>query len=444
MPPLPTKAHVVAAILVMAMLPLGCIATAPAVDGDPDGPPGAPDATAGREVGVDVGGGGGEVPPDAPASVFDPAAQPVRGAPTRVYTSEGWDAGVMQGGDHDLVWTGRVYLVAWLQNLEGRIHVIVQAIDPSRGAPVSALHRVSPPDYEASPHSVRLIVDDQGPAVAWSTSGGGAVWRQRLREDGRPLAGAPELIWGGPGGRYVGLPAIGHGGPEWLLFLATDGGEAAPALWLEPAGGASGPTPGLHPARAALVRWDGGWSALWGWRRPPYEGDDHEVYLTRFGVQGGPPIQTTLLATGRTVGPSLLGPPGGPPTVAALGGFYEGLRFLGLDEGTIISEQEIFEGGAHQRWLLRHAPSQATQVGVVHQAGTYRETNPLSTEVWYHALDYATGTVGAAVLLNAETANTGRCIEAVSLALVDAQRVGVAWAEGCDARTLSFTEVRAR
>ena len=397
-----------------------CLVAACADDVGALGLAGGPDAGAGA---MDAGPADVGVPGDA--SVFDPRAVPQPGPILTLFAPDA-PRPVMQGGLHTLIWSGRRYLLFWVENrgADGLALVSV-AIDPERREASPAI-TLSPPSQTTAENPfgrAAVAVRGEEVFVAWGTEE--AAWLTRLDPLGQPIAPATQVA---TARSYIQLQWLES--PEGLRLLTRPAASGPrPMSWAPlDASGRVGPWRevegvdplGFIPAEdgrsyyqvsndrtaggpdvASLVRWSDDF--VRGASTRLYEGDS--------AVVGGATwARPTLWASlwdydrGRwlldLLGPTdplLIGPPG-------------------LNGSGVVAEP----GGA--RLLL------------VHEQGRTADGNA-TTNLGVQAFD---GRLGPEVSVLPEPV----CVEDHAAA-ARADRVGVSWVKGCGERILRFTEVGA-
>ncbi|MCA9553305.1 MAG: hypothetical protein KC933_24930 [Myxococcales bacterium] len=373
--------------------------------------------------------GGIAIPTDAgftsiPANVFDTNALPVAGNIYTLFSNNRTPRPAMQGPAHTLVWTGRRYVAAWIENRgqEGLV-VVAQSFDPADPLTrerVSLSQSTGVPADNPTGAPVALAVPG-GVRVAWSTERG--VWLAKLDELGALLDAAPvlgvqgsmQLQWldGPRGPRLVVRPAlVGERAVMWTRSLDLSG----PDIWWE--GGATdqlGFFPGsddgvvqLVSARSAggtdvlsIVRWDADLDATDA-AQVVYEGDSAAFTA---GAWAGSTLWATLWDHDRG-------------------------RFL----VTPLEDQRIQVGPAGLNRTGLVAEPGGERLVLVHEEGRTPDGN-LPTDLKIQPYD---GQRGA----RAAVRSLPGCVEAWQVA-ARADRVGVSWVDSCSQRQLMFTEVGA-
>ncbi len=98
---------------------------------------------------------------------------------------------------------------------------------------------------------------------------------------------------------------------------------------------------------------------------------------------------------------------------------------------------------------IQHEP-EGERLALVHEAGEYSSTNPLSNRLEYQAVDYGAQRAGPLTIID-DGGPRGDCLEEVQTAARSVRaamerpvvRLGVSWVMGCSKRRLFFTELSA-
>lgn len=367
----------------------------------------------------------GQADPAPLASVFDPDAEHVIPEPTVVFDPAQGE-GVMQGGDVQVVWTGRRYVLVWRQNRSGRVHLVSRTIDPDSPNDLGPIQRLAPDDQASDVFlssnftalsqqgrvAVLWAVRDAELHITWLDLDGVPIDRRTLLE--RARVPATLLPW--PDG-YLLL--LGAAGSLRAVELSRNGMGTADHV--------------LFPARRGRVARNerGSVDVLWADRTA---GGPDSVFRARFDGDFNPIGEPEEIYTGEHAVALFLGPSEGP-RYGVIQDFDAGTWWWDL-EG-IEAPLEIGPPGLNGLFGV-HDPT-APRVLLVHEIGEYRGTNPLPTGVAVQAVDYAARSIGPKSVVM----DDGGCLEDVDLA-VAGRSIGIAWTIGCSTRVLRFVEIRAR
>jgi hypothetical protein len=380
-----------------------------------------------RDAGLqptDAGGVLGEV------SVFEPKAE-IRFDEARVLVDP--VSRLLQGDRFEIAFGGE-YLFVWLENVSGRLFIVSAVLDPETGELSTPV--VLSPEYEDgkdAPQTLALVYHFNRYALAWSTED--AVYFRALDHSGVPLdplrttwqhrQGAPLPLQLLPSNEPLGLVLIaGHPSTPnrgFALPLTLDGGRTDTGT--TPRTCATG-LPALTKEAYSLA------ASL-----QVAAGSDR-VFFSRFNRDFGDE-ETRLIYTSDTARAIYLGPASAPSRV----GVWD------IDRGTILInaddelEQLSLAPPGFNKPAITHHP-ELPRLVLVHEAGRYRDSNPLPTQVEAEAFDYISNERSSTKLRIYDGTANDECIERVRTAIAG-DRLGVGFITGCSARRLRFVELRA-
>ncbi|MCK6548353.1 hypothetical protein L6R52_21070 [Myxococcota bacterium] len=363
-------------------------------------------------------------------SVFDPSARITPEPDVIVYDPE-LGLGVLQGSAFDLARPASGWLLAWIQNVNGRLTLVTARVTRDGASALSTIVRPEPGG--AAPERVALATVGDRTFVAWSTDR--TVELRRLDERGE-LTDERGTSWAHGGDVAPAIELLPRG--DGLVLLVARGaaaeGEVTFVLELDRDGRRTMDGPPLIPIRGRTAVDDRGLLVVLSSLRAA--ADDDEVRVTTFRdedreIVDARAIYTAENAIGRAIGPS------GAPRFVTVTDLDLGAQLLTID--------------GRRRWPLTspsygattfaHEPDGA-RVLILHEAGTYRTTNPLPIRLEAFAVDPDTDARSDPVVLY-DAGDGGPCIEQ-SKVVADGRRAGVAWVTGCATRILRFVELRGR
>jgi hypothetical protein len=372
-------------------------------------------------------------PPDASVeietSVFDPGAEVVFDPPAIIFEpSDG--SSRLQGALFDLVWTGERYLFAWIQNTRDGLQVFSSAIDPATGraSPIETLS-ADYEDFEQAPESVSIAWNGRAAAVFWPT---GQEIRMLELDAFGARAGMERGVWTHG---FEFAPSITAHARERGYFVTAsryvNGTLVSTLLDLDENGAQQGDTTLFDFAGASAITPGDTLAVLWAARQAG--GPDH-VYLSQV-IPGSQLPPRAEIYTADSASPVFIG--GNPaPRIAAIWDFDAGTQLVDVIAG---SDPITIAPPGYNKPVVVHDPSNA-RIALVHEAGVYRDTNPLPNRIEAQAFDYVDGERSEPVVVY-DGAPGGECLERVR-ATLNGDRLGVGWVMGCSTRVLRFVELR--
>jgi len=351
-------------------------------------------------------------------SVLDPTAR-LAAAPLVEVFVDGVPGDQLQGSKYDFAWIGGRYRVAWVQNREGKLQVVMSDFagdgDPEGYTAISEAGGESPQD-------VFVVPDGR---VFWTTQAQTLWLWDGVRS--QPVEGV----------RINEARLLVSGGPAEALII-SDGVHAR--LPLEPLGPPRA-LPGVDSISAAAHDGAGG---LWLAHEARMAGGTDAIEVLHVDAAGVVDDVRPVYEADNTW-PSCLGREDGDARTVC-GWDFDLRRLLVFDLGAADGGRVDVElpGASRYNRPQVHLDSARPWGAALYEVVDPPDGDPPNNGLSWRAFDTRTGQAGEVAVLQAP--DPSACLEGFDAVLVGppgAERVGVVWTMGCGTRRLYFRELSA-
>jgi hypothetical protein len=353
----------------------------------------------------------------------------------------------LDGGAHQLTWTGTQYVVLYHVNRNGHIFLRLRFID-AVNARVSEPVEVTPDydSYEDIPQNSRMAWVSGELRVFWSTYGQ-TIWMRRVGADGELLSDPTPAVQNV--GAHAYLRNVVPREDGFALLWRDDRSQEYFYLWyfvrIDDVGVELSPQVLVSndvehtDSGGGMVEHESGYSLFWSYRPRP-----DSVFQSNFDSDGAPTGLTQEIYRAENAILTYYG-----PSVALWNG-GELVAIWDLDRGVVLfdsstspaEEVPVVLGSdevTSRPLVAVRETSGGETIAVLYGAGDH---NGLSTEIHFAIVDGLDWVVTHRVQLNAQTQTPGSCLEERDI-VSSGGGFGVTWVQGCaEDRTLYFTEVR--
>lgn len=366
----------------------------------------------------------------------------------------GPDAGgpVLQGGTHQLLWTGTQYAVLYQVNVGGRIPLRIRFVNAA-GTSVSEPVEVTP-SYESrehAPQSGKMAWANGELRVFWTTESQ-TIWMRRVDANGELLSDPTPAVQNVGVNAY--LKTVVPRDDGFALLWLDDRSQEYLYLWyfvrIDDTGVELFPqallTTDVEAADAGggLVEHEGRYSLIWSFRQATMP---DSVFLSSFdqdGVLSGPPPEIYRADHAML---SFFGPPAARWYGGELVAIWDLDRGVVLFDTTTSSAEDapVVLGSDEVTGQPIVSASEAggeDTIAVLYGAGEYGGSSLSPTELHFATVDALDWVVTYRVQLNAQTQTPGSCLQDRDV-VSSSGGFGVTWVRGCSEadRTLFFTKV---
>ncbi len=378
---------------------------------------------------------------DGAVPVREPAAV-MAGERVLIYEPSADPRRVLQGGSVDIAATEAGVMIAFKQNIAGR--VVLSALPLTNdGEILGEVLQLTSEDQRVANEAIAAHADEV--AVFYSDRAG-TITMLRLHPLGQPL-GAPVDVLSNVANNatlQLAVPTARGYAVAWLDDRASTYTYVPYVARVDARHGSVGAQlrvqyalrPSSSRSIGALVADSDGLSMIWTERSAG--GPDH-VYRSSVAESAIQPA-VEMYSSQAAIGGSTVGLGDAGLVTAIWDVSDDGIYILRTaPDGQPQPGQRLSLGTQMKRPLIGHAGG--STMGLVASAGALRPTNPLATELHFVLLDALTNVVHSQIHLNADSAQD-RCIEDVAMTkLTGQQAFGVVWTEGCSERRMYFARV---